>query len=65
MRKIIRIKSSELQSIINNYSLKFGIAPYVIEKDLWNCYFLDYLFNSSKYKDYFIKVELHYLSVMI
>lgn len=54
MLEIINLDDEEKKSVILNTSEKYGLKPYIIEKDLWVCYILDYLFNRCKYKDYFI-----------
>lgn len=54
MMKLLRKDLGDIFKIIDSYSKKHGLSYDVVEKDLWNCYFLDYLFNRSEYKDYFI-----------
>jgi len=54
MLEIIKLDDEEKKSVILNTSEKYGLKPYIIEKDLWVCYILDYLFNRCIYKDYFI-----------
>ena len=53
MRKIINMSKEDKRFIFDTASLKMKIHPAIIEKDFWVCYILDYLFYTSKYKDYF------------
>lgn len=54
MKRLLKKDLSELYGLVSIYAKKNGVSEDVPEKDLWNCYFLDYLFNRSKHKDYFI-----------
>lgn len=54
MKKITSLKQELLKEAIDKYVERSYIDSFIVEKDLWNCYFLDYLFNRSKYKDFFI-----------
>ena len=54
MRRIVSLQNEELKDIIDKTSSMTHITQVIIEKDLWNCYFLDYLFNRSKYRDFYI-----------
>ena len=39
--------------IFDTTAMNMKIHPSIIEKDFWICYILDFLFNDSKFKDYF------------
>lgn len=43
--------SEELQLIIHNTADKLNLSVAIVEKDLWVCILLDYLFKDFKYKD--------------
>lgn len=51
MNSLINIDNKELELIIQNTSNKLKISSAIIEKDLWVCIILKYLFNDFKYKD--------------
>ena len=53
MKQIANMTNEDKRFIFYSASLKMKIHPAIIEKDFWICYILDYLFNESKYKDYF------------
>ncbi len=54
MINLMKINVSDLRELIQITASNLHIQPFIVEKDLWNCYFLDYLFSRSQYKDYFI-----------
>lgn len=54
MIKLMSRELNELYEFVSYYATKNKLRDDIIEKDLWNCYFLDYLFSRSQYKDYFI-----------
>lgn len=54
LKNFLKLDESEQKIIILNTANKLKMKPSIIEKDLWVCLILDYLFNKSKYKDYFI-----------
>ena len=53
MKQIVNMTNEDKRFIFNLASLKMKSHSAIIEKDFWICYILDYLFNESKYKDYF------------
>lgn len=53
MKRIINMSKEDKKIIFDTASLKMKIHSAIIEKDFWVCYILDYLFHTSKYKDYF------------
>lgn len=53
MKKVIEMSIEDKRFIFDTTALKMKIHPAIIEKDFWVCYILDFLFNDSKYKDYF------------
>ena len=53
MIKLLNRNIDEINEVIEATSRKSGLASSIIEKDLWVCYILDYLFNRCEYKDYF------------
>ncbi len=54
MNSLVKKELSIIENYIFSAYKKTEYSLNAIEKDLWNCYFLDYLFNRSEYKDYFI-----------
>ena len=54
MINFLRLDLDEIYDTITYCASVKNISEAIIEKDLWNCYFLDFLFNRSKYRDYFI-----------
>ena len=44
---------NEINEIVRLTADKRKLIPMIVEKDLWVCYILDYLFNRCQYKDYF------------
>lgn len=53
MKKIVVMRKEDRKFIFDKTSLDLRMHPAIIEKDFWVCYFLDYLFNESKYKEFF------------
>ena len=51
MYKLIKQAKQELNAIINNTAAKKGMNTAIVEKDLWVCITLDYLFHHCKWKD--------------
>lgn len=54
MINLLKLSTQEINDVVTYCASIKNIAEAIIEKDLWNCYFLDFLFNRSKYKDYFV-----------
>lgn len=54
MYNIAKLKTSDRKELFNNVAYKMGLNPAIIEKDYYVTITLDYLFNHSLYKDYFI-----------
>lgn len=54
MKKLIGLPNEELELIIQNTADKMNIAAAIVEKDLWVCVILKYLFSDFKYKDYIV-----------
>ncbi|VEU74368.1 Nucleotidyl transferase of uncharacterised function (DUF1814) [Mycoplasmopsis citelli] len=52
--KIFTLPYDERSKIVNNTAEKLNVSPAIIEKDLWVCILLKYLFNDFKYKDYIV-----------
>lgn len=53
MYKLIKLPKEELNTVIVNTAAKKGMNTAIVEKDLWVCITLDYLFHHSKWKDQF------------
>ena len=53
MIKLLNRNIDEINEVVEATSRKSGLASSIVEKDLWVCYILDYLFNRCEYKDYF------------
>ena len=51
MSKLLEISNEELELVIDSTSDKLNLSKAIIEKDLWVCMILDYLFSKFKYKD--------------
>ncbi|QGZ97316.1 nucleotidyl transferase AbiEii/AbiGii toxin family protein [Mycoplasma sp. NEAQ87857] len=51
MNKILKLSNKELKQLIQNAALRLHISTAYIEKDIWICFILKYLFNDFKYKD--------------
>jgi hypothetical protein len=54
MKKLIGLPNEELELIIQNTADKMNISTAIVEKDLWVCVILKYLFSDFKYKDYIV-----------
>ena len=53
MKSFVGMSKEDKRFIFDTTALKMKIHPAIIKKDFWVCYILDFLFNDSKYKDYF------------
>lgn len=53
MINLLNRSMEEITEVIEATSRKSGLASSIVEKDLWVCYILDYLFNRCDYKDFF------------
>ncbi|MCR5112997.1 MAG: nucleotidyl transferase AbiEii/AbiGii toxin family protein [Acholeplasmatales bacterium] len=53
MIKLLNRSIDEINEVVEATSRKSGLASSIVEKDLWVCYILDYLFNRCEYKDFF------------
>ena len=51
MYNLIKLPKEELNTIITNTAAKKGMNIAIVEKDLWVCITLDYLFHHSKWKN--------------
>lgn len=51
MSKLLEISNEELELVIDSTSDSLNMAKAIIEKDLWVCMILNYLFSEFKYKD--------------
>lgn len=51
--KLIKLPKEELNAVIINTAAKKGINSAIVEKDLWVCITLDYLFHHSKWQNQF------------
>lgn len=51
MYNLVNLPKDELSVIIGKTSEAKGLSPAIIEKDLWVCTILDYLFTKSPWKD--------------
>ena len=45
MTNLLNRNISEINEVIEATTRKSGLAPSIVEKDLWVCHILDYLFN--------------------
>ncbi|ENY54014.1 Hypothetical protein, DUF1814 family [Metamycoplasma alkalescens 14918] len=54
MLKILNLPKFDLNLVIEKTSQKTGISEDIIEKDLWVCFVLKYLFTNFLYKDYLV-----------
>lgn len=54
MLNVIKLPANEYEAVINSVALKKGMNAAIIEKDLWVCITLDYLFHHSKWKSHFV-----------
>ena len=53
MYRIIKLSKNEFNTIIANTAMKNGMNTAIVEKDLWVCITLDFLFHHSKWKNNF------------
>jgi|SRR3712207_5061313 len=51
MSKLLEISDKELELVIQNTADKLNMSRAIVEKDIWVCMILKYLFNQFKYKD--------------
>ena len=51
MSKLLELSSEELDLVIQNTADKLSMSKAIVEKDLWVCMILKYLFRDFKYKD--------------
>ena len=51
MLDLLRQPADVRADVIRATALKTGLAEAIVEKDLWVCYTLDYLFNRSEFGD--------------
>lgn len=51
MSKLLEISNEELELVIASTSDKLNLSKAIVEKDLWVCMILNYLFSEFKYKD--------------
>lgn len=51
MSKLLEISNEELELVIQNTSDKLNMSKVIVEKDLWVCVILQYLFSSFKYRN--------------
>lgn len=51
MNKFLSLSEEELQLIIHNTADRLNLSVAIVEKDLWVCILLEYLFKDFKYKD--------------
>lgn len=51
MNKFLDLSEEELQLVIHNTADRLNLSEAIVEKDLWVCILLDYLFKDFKYKD--------------
>ena len=52
MKRIANISASEREILFRNTAEKMGLPEAAIEKNLWVCWTLDYLFHDSPWKDH-------------
>lgn len=52
MRKFLHNDKKNIEAAILNTSRKKNLPPALVEKDLYVCFILDYLFNRFEYKEY-------------
>lgn len=53
MYKLIKASKEEFEAVVSNTAEKKGMSTAIVEKDLWVCVVLDYLFHHSKWKKHF------------
>ena len=51
MNKLLELSTKELELVIQNTADKLKMSKAIVEKDLWVCIILQYLFSEFKYKD--------------
>ena len=51
MMKLLKITDEELELVIQNTADKLNMTKAIVEKDLWVCVILKYLFSNFKYKN--------------
>lgn len=49
MLDIVRLPADDLEDVVLATAGKLGLQPAIVEKDLWVCYLLDYLFQRSEF----------------
>lgn len=54
MIEIAKASDTDKRVLFLNTGNKINLKPYIVEKDFWVCYILDYLFNRSKFKKSFV-----------
>ena len=52
MRKFLHNERKNIDAAILNTARKKNLTPALVEKDLYVCYILDYLFNRFAYKNF-------------
>lgn len=52
MRKFLKNERKNIDAAILNTARKTNLPPALVEKDLYVCYILDYLFNRFEYKNF-------------
>lgn len=53
MNNFLKNDLKTINGSINLTAIKLNMPRSIVEKDLWVCYVLDFLFNESEYKDYY------------
>lgn len=53
MRIFLSNQIENIYEVVDIAAKKLNLPYLLIEKDLWVCYVLDFLFNASEYKDYY------------
>ena len=51
---MLEISNEELEFVVQNTADKLNMSKAIVEKDLWVCLTLKYLFSSFKYKDFIV-----------
>ena len=54
MKRIINLDQNRRNVLFETTARQMKLSSTVVEKDFWVCVILNYLFNESKYRDYFI-----------
>ena len=52
--KLMRLPKGDRRLLVDHAALAMGLAPAIVEKDLWVCYVLDLLFNRFDYAEHII-----------